>query len=517
MELFPQAISHNANGRFIAICGDNEFVIYTAQALRNKSFGAALDFAWSSLGVGDYAVRESTSRVKLFRNFKEVAAFKPPVSAEGLGGGALVSVRSSDTVCFFEWDTGRLVRRVEVAARAVTWNDAGDLVAVCSDDAFFVLKFSREAVTAADPTGVGEEGIEAAFEVQHEVSDKVQGGVWVGDCFVYTNAANRLNYYVGGEVMTMAHLDRRMYVLGYLAKEGRVFLTDKSGTVVSFALSLPVLEYQTAVVRRDFAAANRILPEVPKDQLNAIAKFLEGQGFKEQALAVADDPDVKFDLAVTLGKLDVARALLVEAGRAAAAAAAAAGAGGGDAAVDHSDTQGKWAQLLDLALATSNLELAEECAVAAGDLGALLLLYCATGDRGGLARLGAMAEEAGVDNVAFMAYQAAGDVGGAARALTGGGQGAEAAVFTTVFEGAGAASAAAVGAAKAAVAGGAGEETPTEGGAPAGGEAAAGEEEEGAGEEVAAEEEEEEEDGGAVEEEAEEEAKEGAGGGGEEQ
>jgi coatomer subunit beta' len=316
VELFPQSVLHNANGRFIAVCGDNEYVIYTAQALRNKSFGNALDFVWSSGGVGDYAVRESTSRVKIFRNFKETAAFKPPIAAEGLSGGAMVGVRSSDTVCFYEWDSGKMVRRIEVAAKAVTWNDGGDLVAITSEDAFYVLRFSREEVAKAEAakTPLGEEGIEAAFELQHEVADKVQGGVWVGACFVYTNAANRLNYYVGGEVITLAHLDRRMYILGYLAREGRVFLVDKAGSVVSYGLCLAVLEYQTVVVRRDFGAANRILPEVPREHLNSIAKFLESQGFKEQALVVADDPDIKFDLALQLGKLDMALVLLREAG-----------------------------------------------------------------------------------------------------------------------------------------------------------------------------------------------------------
>jgi coatomer subunit beta' len=43
-------------------------------------------------------------------------------------------------------------------------------------------------------------------------------GHFVGDCFIYTNEAGRLQYYVGGEVMTLAHLDRPMYVLGYLQK-----------------------------------------------------------------------------------------------------------------------------------------------------------------------------------------------------------------------------------------------------------------------------------------------------------
>ena len=53
-------------------------------------------------------------------------------------------------------------------------------------------------------------------------------GLWVGDCFIYNNAAWRLNYCVGGEVTTMFHLDRPMYLLGYLASQSRVYLIDKA-------------------------------------------------------------------------------------------------------------------------------------------------------------------------------------------------------------------------------------------------------------------------------------------------
>ena len=31
VELFPQTVVHNANGRFLVVAGDNEYVIYTAQ------------------------------------------------------------------------------------------------------------------------------------------------------------------------------------------------------------------------------------------------------------------------------------------------------------------------------------------------------------------------------------------------------------------------------------------------------------------------------------------------------
>lgn len=146
-EVYPQSIQHNIQGRFVAVCGDGEYIIYTAQRLRNKSFGSALDFVWSSTGKTDYATREvrtcrpsapaassrcsprltfarllchvcplceqSTSRVKVFKNFAEHRSFRPPFAAEGIFGGALLGVRSSDQVTFYDWDSGTVVRRID--------------------------------------------------------------------------------------------------------------------------------------------------------------------------------------------------------------------------------------------------------------------------------------------------------------------------------------------------------------------------------------------------------------------
>ena len=69
-ELYPQSLSHNPNGRFVAVCGDGEYIIYTALAWRNKSFGSAIEFAWS-IDPSVFAVRESSSKIKLFKNFTE--------------------------------------------------------------------------------------------------------------------------------------------------------------------------------------------------------------------------------------------------------------------------------------------------------------------------------------------------------------------------------------------------------------------------------------------------------------
>ena len=66
-----------------------------------------------------------------------------------------------------------------------------------------------------DKSLIDEDGVEDAFDVISENTDIVKTGKWVGDCFIYTNTLNRLNYYVGGEIVTIAHLDRTMYLLGY--------------------------------------------------------------------------------------------------------------------------------------------------------------------------------------------------------------------------------------------------------------------------------------------------------------
>lgn len=58
----------------------------------------------------------------------------------------------------------------------------------------------------------------------------------------------------------------------------RVYLADKDLHIFGYSLSLNVVEYQTAVLRGDTEAAAEILPTLPKDQLNKVARFLESKG-----------------------------------------------------------------------------------------------------------------------------------------------------------------------------------------------------------------------------------------------
>uniref|UniRef100_A0AC34GFA3 Coatomer WD associated region domain-containing protein n=1 Tax=Panagrolaimus sp. ES5 TaxID=591445 RepID=A0AC34GFA3_9BILA len=120
---------------------------------------------------------------------------------------------------------------------------------------------------------------------------------------------------------------------------------------IKIILLLSVLEYQTAVMRRDFDLADKLLNKIPKDQRTRVAHFLEKQGFKKQALAVSVDAEHRFELALNLGELDTAYELATQA---------------------QSDE--KWKQLSQAANLKSNLMMAAECMGRARDYSGLLVL-----------------------------------------------------------------------------------------------------------------------------------------------
>ena len=258
------------------------------------------------------------------------------------------------------------------------------------EDSFYVLRFSRENyVNGLNEGEADEDGVESAFEVVTDINDSVRTGEWVGDCFIYTNTTNRLNYLVGDQTYTVSHFDQPMYLLGYLPRDGRIYLADKDVNAVSFGLSLSMVEYQTVVLRGDMDLAAELLKDVPQDQMNKVARFLEGQGYKEMALEVATDPEHRFDLSLALNDLEIALQIAREAN------------------VEH-----KWKIVGDTALATWNLALAQECFTNAKDIGTLLLLHTASGNKEGLQALAQQASEAGLHNVAFSTLWSLGDIDG---------------------------------------------------------------------------------------------------------
>ncbi|KAF3921699.1 Xenin [Orbilia brochopaga] len=413
-EIYPQALVHSPNGRFVSVCGDGEYIIYTALAWRNKAFGQALDFAWGSKdNSNDYAIRESVTSVKIFKNFREKpGGIDVPFTAEGLIGGVLLAVRGSGFVCFYDWDTGALVRRIDVVPNAVYWSDGGDLVVLACDESYYVLRFSREQYATALANGeVEDDGVESAFEVVTDINETIRTGEWVGDCFIYTNSTNRLNYLVGDQTYTIAHFDTSMYLLGYIPRDSRIYLADKDVKVVSYSLSLNVVEYQTVVLRGDMETAAQLLEDIPADQKNKIARFLEGQGYKDLALEVATDPEHRFELALALNNLDIALEIAREA-----------------------DVEHKWKTVGDAAINAWDITLAQECYTHSKDLSSLLLLSTAMGDVTGLKKVAELAADSGANNIAFSCLWQIGDIDGCVGLLSKADRYPEATLFAKTYK-----------------------------------------------------------------------------------
>ena len=108
---FNYSFFHSFFHSFSTCCpgraGDGEYIIYTALAWRNKSYGAAAAFVWGD-DSSVFATREGGATVRLFRNFKETAVLKPGFAVEEIYGGALLGVRSADFVCFYDWNTAKV-------------------------------------------------------------------------------------------------------------------------------------------------------------------------------------------------------------------------------------------------------------------------------------------------------------------------------------------------------------------------------------------------------------------------
>ncbi|POV98116.1 hypothetical protein PSTT_14629 [Puccinia striiformis] len=313
-----------------------------------------------------------------FRNFKENNGLSHGGSLE-----TLLCVKGSGFVCFYDWESGSLVRRIEVEARDVFWSASGEHVAIAGEESLYILRFDQQAYSEflAEGGELGDEGVEAAFDLLHELSEVVQTGKWVGDCLIYTNTANRLNYVIGGQTHTLSHFDQQMFLLGYLPNFNRIYLCDKDCGIYSYSLALSVVEYQTAIMHGDLDSAAELLEKVPTDQRNRIARFLESQDLKELALSVSTDIDHRFELATQLDDLDTALEITKSA--------------------PYPESQSKWRVIAEKALASWKIELAEESFLKAGDLSALLLIYSSTGDRDGLSRLAHLATVAGQNNIAF--------------------------------------------------------------------------------------------------------------------
>eukprot|EP00672_Neobodo_designis_P024561 CAMPEP_0174835364 /NCGR_PEP_ID=MMETSP1114-20130205/5368_1 /TAXON_ID=312471 /ORGANISM="Neobodo designis, Strain CCAP 1951/1" /LENGTH=984 /DNA_ID=CAMNT_0016069311 /DNA_START=17 /DNA_END=2971 /DNA_ORIENTATION=- len=387
-EGIPKKILHGPNGQYVAVLmDDDEYIVNSALGWRSKCFGHAIAFVWGN-DPGTFAILENAYTLKTFKQFKLKETVKLDGAADLLFGGPLLGARIDGNVCFFDWDSLRIVRQISETADEVVWSDSGELAALVTASGTFVLKYNPEAVAEAFASGAeaDEDGLECAFDLVEEIEVKMRRAMWVGDCLLYVNKSERVCYYIGGETTSLAVIQRGFSLLGYVAKENRLYCMDKERSVIAYQLHTSVIDFKTAVVREDLDAARGLLSKIPEGMRQKVAEFLQVRGHLKFALEVTPDLDHRFDLAVEVGDIGIA-ADIVKARPSAA----------------------KWKLVGDLALEQAHFDVAVEALRNAQDFNGLLLYYSAVGDVDAIAALGREAQALGRSNVAFTCYHMLGD------------------------------------------------------------------------------------------------------------
>ncbi|KAK8795705.1 hypothetical protein WA158_000361 [Blastocystis sp. Blastoise] len=384
-ELFPRFIAHNANGRFLMIVGDGEYSICTSRQIRNKCYGEGLEGVWRDSGAGDYAIRTSTNTIKIFSNFKETVTITAPFIVDHLFGGHLLGIRGNGFICFYNWETGSMERKIDVIATNVYWNKYGSYVSIITQDTYYILEYNP-SLSADD-----------AFAVITEVTDIVTGGTWVEDVFLYSTP-KCVKYYIGGELIVVTHIQSNYTLLGFLEKENKLLLVDGETNIISHSLSTSLLQYQVLIIRGDIESANQLLPSIPAGDINKLSQFLEGQGYKAEAMELSTDIFKKIDIAIELEMIEKATEFLnILDSR---------------ENNDSVEISKYWNRLSELCLKKGDIEHAKIYSTKGHDYPFLLLLALSTGDKQGIEQLVQLCKEKHIENLAFISLFSMGDIDG---------------------------------------------------------------------------------------------------------
>jgi coatomer subunit beta' len=412
-ELFPLAIKFSPNGHHFSVISDKDFVVSTSRVYRSSCVGSGTDFGWVS--ENDFVVKDEKT-VRLYKNFKEYKSFKTGFSFENVFGGPYFSVKTSDAVFIYDFETTMFIRKIDVSPHTLVWSENKKNLALICDDVTYILrafpdrieKFIEDNDTAdVDPD---DGGCETAFEGFYEINERVMNGFFIDEVFIFVNNKNKINYALEDRIFSITTLNSNYSLQGYLASLNKIFLMNKSFNLIAYTFPLSFVNYQTAILKRDFANAEKILSTIPEEYFERVTNFLEKFEMYELCYKICTNPNQKFSLAIKLKKLNDARMLALE-----------------------QNSSEKWKLVADLAFELGEFKHAEEAMMAAKDYTGLLLYYSIICDREKYYLLAETAENDGFYNIAFTCYFKLNDLERALEILVKSGKYPEASLFCRTY------------------------------------------------------------------------------------
>lgn len=81
--------------------------------------------------------------------------------------------KSNEFVIFYDWKTGKLIRKIDIVVKNIYWNDDSTQVSIVSTEDFYILQYQAKVVKELIEQEENPEGYEQAFDLSFEIHDIV--------------------------------------------------------------------------------------------------------------------------------------------------------------------------------------------------------------------------------------------------------------------------------------------------------------------------------------------------------
>jgi coatomer subunit beta' len=100
-------MNFSPSGRYFAVCGDTDFVVYQYPKFSNAAFGNGSNLVWASVNPSQhiFAIKGENDQIKIYKNLQEFNAFNVGFNVEAIFGGRLLAVKSKEFITFYDWET----------------------------------------------------------------------------------------------------------------------------------------------------------------------------------------------------------------------------------------------------------------------------------------------------------------------------------------------------------------------------------------------------------------------------
>ncbi|CAK88382.1 unnamed protein product (macronuclear) [Paramecium tetraurelia] len=165
---------------------------------------------------------------------------------------------------FYDWETGKLIRRIDFFPNKVILNDTNTIVALATNDEVAITNLLQQEENS--------DGFEDAFQPLCDTTESINSGYFIQDVFYYTTMNGKIAYSVNGKIFIVDQ-DKKYFIIRYIQQQNKLYLIDKKYNIISYEVNSNVVEFQTRILKKQCTKAEETLQTIPIQYYDKLSKF----------------------------------------------------------------------------------------------------------------------------------------------------------------------------------------------------------------------------------------------------